>query len=884
MLHLRLGFALACALVLWVSGASADLTTRPVNTWVTGPRTRSVVRAGDRLFVGGTFTAVHPASLATGFLATFDPGAESARPLPLISGGYYGISHLSDDGAGGWFAAGDFTRVGTTRLANPGPRLIRIRQDGTVQELAPAAVGAPYDGVAGLARAGDTLFAVFFKTYYLVGRQTTYFDLAPFDVGSGGRRGPIVSLGSGFRVIAADAGRAYVFGSFTEIAGMPRTNAAAFDAATLALTSWAPAAPLGIRAAHIADADVYVAGEFSQVAGASRTGLAAFAVADGSMLPWAPSAPCAVSAIATASDRVYLGGCVATAASAQGLLMAVDRTTGAPTGWSADVDGPVRSLAITGSTLYLGGHFTSVAGQSRLNTAAFTNEVLTNWNPRPSEPAAAVAATAEGVALGGAFSGLGAVPRPGVAEFDAGSGALMPWTPPLLARGQVNKLATDGRWLFVLGQLEGPAACLPLCGLLAIALDGSTMIPVPGYEWGTSAVATAPGRLYLGAFGGIIGFDTATGQQLPWRSPVPVVGPMLATGEYIYARPFGSESSAIVKVDAHTGRVLPWTSGDARFSVIGLATSGPWLLVGRVVPLGTDSVLVAVDQTTGAVVAEAPRSLVPVIDFTALGLPVSTGPVVTPRGILISSNATIIGIQPSGHRIPWSLPVDGSVSALLGDERGVVVAGNFFDVGGVVSPGLAILPERIPLAPTALAAEAAGGTVNLRWTKPDDGDPVEYRLEAGTVPGATDLGAWTLPPTPSYSAPAVPDGRYFVRVRAATGGGIGPPSNEVEVIVGTPPPSAPTGLTALVEGGAVTLTWSAAIGQVDRYVLDAGSNPGLSNLIRGAALGTTTSARFDNVPPGTYYARVRALNQTGSSPPSAEVLLVVGSSRIQRTR
>ena len=90
MRHACLGFSLLCALTLGAIPAQADLRTTPANSWVTGPRTRAVVRAGDRLFVGGSFTSVYPAAGYTGWLATFDPGADIARALPPYRAGTVG--------------------------------------------------------------------------------------------------------------------------------------------------------------------------------------------------------------------------------------------------------------------------------------------------------------------------------------------------------------------------------------------------------------------------------------------------------------------------------------------------------------------------------------------------------------------------------------------------------------------------------------------------------------------------------------------------------------------------------------------------------------------------------------------------------------------------
>jgi hypothetical protein len=58
-------------------------------------------------------------------------------------------------------------------------------------------------------------------------------------------------------------------------------------------------------------------------------------------------------------------------------------------------------------------------------------------------------------------------------------------------------------------------------------------------------------------------------------------------------------------------------------------------------------------------------------------------------------------------------------------------------------------------------------------------------------------------------------------------------------------------------------------------VLEAGTAPGLANLIAGLALGPTPVLVAPNVPPGTYRVRVRAANGALVSAPSNEVTVVV---------
>lgn len=98
----------------------------------------------------------------------------------------------------------------------------------------------------------------------------------------------------------------------------------------------------------------------------------------------------------------------------------------------------------------------------------------------------------------------------------------------------------------------------------------------------------------------------------------------------------------------------------------------------------------------------------------------------------------------------------------------------------------------------------------------------------------------------------------------------------------TPPrgpsvPGAPVGLTQVVQGLAVQLSWGAGPsgGAPTRYVLEVGSAPGLRDLIPGTDVGQQTSFAASGVPPGTYYVRVRAGNAAGLGAPSGEIIVRV---------
>ena len=92
-----------------------------------------------------------------------------------------------------------------------------------------------------------------------------------------------------------------------------------------------------------------------------------------------------------------------------------------------------------------------------------------------------------------------------------------------------------------------------------------------------------------------------------------------------------------------------------------------------------------------------------------------------------------------------------------------------------------------------------------------------------------------------------------------------------------PLPGAPTNLVAAVVGSTVSLTWKEPIsgGSVLSYVIEAGSAFGLNNL---ASLSTgipVTTFAASSVSAGTYFVRVKAMNEAGTGLASNETSLVV---------
>lgn len=183
-----------------------------------------------------------------------------------------------------------------------------------------------------------------------------------------------------------------------------------------------------------------------------------------------------------------------------------------------------------------------------------------------------------------------------------------------------------------------------------------------------------------------------------------------------------------------------------------------------------------------------------------------------------------------------------------------------------------------PGAPGSFASTVSGSSVTLTWTAPATGGaPSGYTLDAGTGPGQSNVGSFPVGNTTVVTVTA-PNGTYFVRVRATNSAGSSGPSNEITVVVGgaVPLPGQPLDLLATVSGARVTLTWQAPVsgGPPTGYVIDAGTVSGAAN-IGSFPVGASLTFSAD-APPGTYFARVRALNASGSGPASNEVTIVVG--------
>ncbi|WP_082569353.1 PKD domain-containing protein [Microbacterium sp. Root180] len=191
-----------------------------------------------------------------------------------------------------------------------------------------------------------------------------------------------------------------------------------------------------------------------------------------------------------AGDTVFAGGSFTNARPAgagQGTnlmprsnILAYNINTGVATSFAPVINGTVKALAVSpdGNTLYVGGSFNQVDGQTRFNVAAFntaTGALLTTFKPAiGGSYVNAIVATNSTVYFGGLIGAAGGITRKNLAAVQASNGAVLSWAPTtdlqvdaMVVNASGSKIIAAGRFETVNGTTSrGMAALDPTTGAL----------------------------------------------------------------------------------------------------------------------------------------------------------------------------------------------------------------------------------------------------------------------------------------------------------------------------------------------------------------------------------------------------------------------------------
>lgn len=712
-------------------------------------RVNAIAQVGCTFYVGGEFDAVGPIT-AHGALVDRSTGrlASGFANLPINGA----VNLVVADGSGGWYVAGDFTRIG----ASDRNGLAHLAADGSLDaDWDPHPVGG---GVRALAVSGDR------EVVYVGGGFTGIGGLSRLAVaalhGAGmpdagqALAGWNASVNSGevsSLALVEGAQRLYLGGTFyvpeSDDSPAGQNYLAALGTDDGMLQDWHPSTAGQTINAVAVKADgtrVYAGGGVPQ--GCNPSGyvyLKGFAADSGAQTwngvygwSWVSGCGCygGITALAMGSDGLYaIGGYHSCNDHYSGGLVKFVPSQENPeelvNGRSLGVRQEIRSLAVDGTDVYVGGEFTSVYYTPPGGEASSTIErkylvrmsadgTLLDWDAHAGGPVDALAAAGSALYAGGRFAAIGGTPRRHLAAIES-VGVLAAWQSD--ADRPVWALAARGSTLYVGGEFQriGSASRNHLA---ALGTDGTVQGWDPATNDAVYTLAVGESAVYAGGkFTSIMtGGDTSTtrdqhyiaaigtnGQLPEWSGSVDgVVRTLALGGATLYAggdftRANGMERAAAAAFGADA-QPSGWNPG-ADGAVRALLLSGSTVYLGgdfqslsnlpraRMAAVGTDAVIrswsPAADQSVYALATNRDGSIV-YVGGGFVAITIGSGATVERRALA--------AVGADGALRDWDPDADGTVHALAVGLDGLTVyaGGSFTTLAGIPYPHL------VPLDPT----------------------------------------------------------------------------------------------------------------------------------------------------------------------------------------
>ncbi len=309
--------------------------------------------------------------------------------------------------------------------------------------------------------------------------------------------------------IAPSAKAIYIGGAFTRVG--PRTGpAVGIDSASAkaaALPEVAGGTQTVAAVAPDGSGGYYIGGSFTHVGGLPLRDLA-HVLSGGKVDPnFTPSptgnAPYdAVRTLTVSGGTLYVGGYFSRiGGKPRNNIAALNRASGQATTWNPNANGTVSSLVATGQVVYAGGDFNRIGGRLREGIAGLdaTAGTATGWNPNSDGFVHAMAISGSTLFVGGVFNSIGGQPRNNIAALNRATGQATTWNPN--AAGFVNVLAVSGSTVYAGGDFNmiGGKARAHIAALNATTGAATGWNPSASGSTGGDASTTVPGLAVAGS-------------------------------------------------------------------------------------------------------------------------------------------------------------------------------------------------------------------------------------------------------------------------------------------------------------------------------------------------------------------------------------------------
>ncbi|MFU8806084.1 MAG: PQQ-binding-like beta-propeller repeat protein, partial [Bradymonadaceae bacterium] len=193
-------------------------------------------------------------------------------------------------------------------------------------------------------------------------------------------------------VIPDGEGGWYIGGCMSQVGSVQTHGLVRLRPDLSVIEDWIPTLERGcVRTLDLHEGTLYVGGSFLSINGEERTRVASFAHATGELTGFRADPEATLFSIAAGDGLLYMGGTfLRVNDTSRRYLAAVSLETGELTEWSPILsptggDTEIRGLVLGDDTIYVTGNFGSIDGVSGPNVAAFSRATgeRTSWAPRP---------------------------------------------------------------------------------------------------------------------------------------------------------------------------------------------------------------------------------------------------------------------------------------------------------------------------------------------------------------------------------------------------------------------------------------------------------------------------------------------------------------------
>ena len=483
------------------SDLAAINTNGTVSSW--NPGTDGAVYAlsvsGNTIYIGGSFSTLAGQARSNiaaidinGSISDWNPGADSAVLALAVSGSSI-------------YVGGTFSTLGGLTRNN----LAAVNADGTVESWNPVV-----RHIRGASRIYTLLISG--STIYVGGR----FDSLGFqprnNIGAINIDGTVSSwnpdANNNVESMAVSGNTIYIGGSFTTLGGQPHNRLAAIDTSGN-IIKLNMGADNSVRALAISGNRIYLGGYFNMLDIQIRNRLAAIKP-DGSLADWNPGANGSVSTLAISGTTIYAGGYFTSISGQTRNYLAAINSDGTLSDWNPGAGGGaftstrVEALAVSGSTIYVGGRFNLIAGRTRINLAAInTDGTLSGWNPGADNTVSALAVSGTTIYAGGSFNRLGGQFVNYIGAISS-NGTSINWNPNIKGSGStyVATISISGTAVYI-GGLFDTVDSSTRNNLAAVNTDGTLSSWNPGANSSVETLAVSGSTIYAGG-----SFTTLGGQ------------------------------------------------------------------------------------------------------------------------------------------------------------------------------------------------------------------------------------------------------------------------------------------------------------------------------------------------------------------------------------